>query len=126
MDTQDTRAPPDVRDIRDPRVGRDPRAPLERTVRLSTWELGLHPYPPWGQLEARFQRQEDIHTIHSLQMVPLRYHQILSVRQSMCSWLEAAGVEAAAELEAEVVALHLFDLLHYPLDRMPLGLELEV
>jgi hypothetical protein len=44
----------------------------------------------------------------------------------MCSWLEAAGVEAAAELEAEVVALHLFDLLHYPLDRMPLGLELEV
>jgi len=44
----------------------------------------------------------------------------------MCSWLEAAEVEAATAVEVEVGVLHLFDLLPYPLDRMPLGLELEV
>ena len=43
----------------------------------------------------------------------------------MCSWLEAVEVEVATEVEAEVEVLHLFDLLAYPLDRMPLELELE-
>jgi hypothetical protein len=43
----------------------------------------------------------------------------------MCSWLEVVEVAAALEVEVEVVALHLFDLLPYPLDRMPLELEVE-